>query len=174
MLGKISLIVVALLGLVALMALIGALLPKAHVARRRVPLHRSPEQVWALISDIDLYASWRPDLKRVVRLPEVEGRPCWREETRRGAITFERIDASPPARLVTRIADRTLPFGGTWTYAVDAAPDGSTLTITEEGEVYNPIFRFLSRFVFGHTATIDAYLKAVGRKLGENPSLEDA
>ena len=38
-------------------------------------------------------------------------------------------------------------------------------TITENGEVYNPIFRFLSRYVMGYTATMDRYLQAVQNKL---------
>jgi hypothetical protein len=42
---------------------------------------------------------------------------------------------------------------------------GSELRITEEGEVYNPIFRFVSRFIMGHTATIDSYLSAVRKRL---------
>jgi hypothetical protein len=40
--------------------------------------------------------------------------------------------------------------------------------ITENGEVYNPIFRFVSRFIMGHTATLDAYLKSLTTALGEN------
>jgi hypothetical protein len=64
----------------------------------------------------------------------------------------------PPSLVVTRIVGETLPFGGTWTYRIVPAPGGSDLTITEDGEVYNPIFRFMSRFVFGHFATIDAFL----------------
>jgi hypothetical protein len=67
---------------------------------------------------------------------------------------------------VTRIADPHLPFGGTWTYEVaPAVGGGSTLTITENGEVYNLVFRFISRFVMGYTATIDRYLEALRKKL---------
>jgi hypothetical protein len=78
-------------------------------------------------------------------------------------------------RLVTRIADPSLPFGGGWTFDLIAANDATpgapnastTLRITEDGEVYNPIFRFVSRFVMGHHATIDAYLRDVGTRLGD-------
>jgi hypothetical protein len=46
--------------------------------------------------------------------------------------------------------------------------DGATqVTITEKGTIPNPVFRFLSRFVFGYTATQDAYLRALGRAFGE-------
>jgi len=33
--------------------------------------------------------------------------------------------------------------------------------------VPNVLFRFMSRFVFGHTATMDTYLQALGRKFNE-------
>ncbi len=51
---------------------------------------------------------------------------------------------------------------------VRAAGDntGTRLTITENGEVYNPIFRFMSRFVFGHTATMDQFLSDLKKRVG--------
>jgi hypothetical protein len=65
--------------------------------------------------------------------------------------------------MVTRIADKTLTFGGAWTYELSPQGGGTRLVITEHGEVYNPLFRFMSRFVFGHTATLDRYLADLGR-----------
>ena len=41
------------------------------------------------------------------------------------------------------------------------------VTLTEAGEIYNPIFRFMARFVFGYSGTIEAYLKALHAKFGE-------
>jgi hypothetical protein len=58
-----------------------------------------------------------------------------------------------------------LPFGGTWVYEIVPEGDSCTLTITEHGKVYNPLFRFVSRFIMGHTATIDSYLAALNAKL---------
>jgi hypothetical protein len=57
-----------------------------------------------------------------------------------------------------KIADPDLPFGGTWTYTLTPAGTGTRLQITEEGAVHNVLFRFVSRFVIGHTASIDRYL----------------
>ena len=42
---------------------------------------------------------------------------------------------------------------------------GTRLTITEDGEVYNPLFRFVSRFIMGHTSSIDRYLADVQKAL---------
>ena len=78
--------------------------------------------------------------------------------------------AEPPRRWVTRIADTDVPFGGTWECLI--VPEGdnaSRVTIMERGFVSNPIFRFVSRFIMGHTASIDAYLRALGRHFGSEP-----
>jgi hypothetical protein len=76
-------------------------------------------------------------------------------------VPFEVVERQEPTKLVTRVKPGE-SFGGTWTYEI--ASDG-TLTITERGEVYNPVFRFLSRYVFGHTATIDAFLERLSARL---------
>ena len=79
----------------------------------------------------------------------------------------------PPRALVTRIADPKLPFGGTWTYEISSQADGgSLLRITEDGEIYNPIFRFASRFVLGYSRTQEQYLQALGARFGESVTLE--
>jgi len=46
-------------------------------------------------------------------------------------------------------------------------PQAAGLRIREVGEIYNPLFRFLARFFFGYTGTIDAYLKSMAKKFGE-------
>ena len=40
--------------------------------------------------------------------------------------------------------------------------------MTENGEVYNPIFRFMSKFFLSQTETIDTYMADLKRKLGES------
>ena len=70
-----------------------------------------------------------------------------------------------------QIADKKLPFGGTWTYEVSPEAGGARLRITEDGEIRNALFRFLSRFVFGYNATMDTYLRDLGRKFGETTAV---
>src|SRR5262249_18964758 len=94
-----------------------------------------------------------------------DGMPAWIEESNGMKIPmrFERMER--PALLVGRIDTDELAFGGTWTYHIVPAGAAATdLTITEDGEVRNPIFRFMSRFVFGHHATMDAFLEARKRR----------
>jgi len=125
-------IVTAVTLLVLIVTAIGALLPKAHIASRTARIAMPPDALHALI---------------VKTIAEPQEYP----------LRIERND--PPSLLVTRIAGENLPFGGTWTYRILPAAGGSDLTITEDGEVYNPIFRFMSRFVFGQYATMDAFIR---------------
>lgn len=148
-----------------LVTVLGAALPQGHVASRQVRLNASPYVVWKLITEVDAFPTWRPDVKRVERLPDRNGRVVWAEETSSGRITLAVDRIEPPRLLVVRIADPELPFGGTWTYELSAdPPGGTTLTITENGEVYNPIFRFMARYVFGHEATLATYVDAIQKK----------
>jgi len=160
-------IFVLLAGILILIALIGWVLPKEHTVTREGRFHQPPEAVWKAITDIEAMPSWRQDLKSVKRLPDQNGLPSWVETTDSGKLPFETVLSQPPSKLVVRIADPKLPFGGTWTYEITATSSGSILRIREDGEIYNPLFRFLSRFVFGYSGTIDTYLKSLSKKFGE-------
>lgn len=153
-----------LVGLVAGVAAVGFLLPVAHTARREQPLAAPPDVVWRVITDVGAFPSWRGDVTRVERMPDREGRTVWIEEGSAGRLPMAVEHSEPPRRLVTRI-EPGLPFGGTWTYEIAPAGAGSLLTITEDGEVYNPIFRFMSRFIFGHDGTLAAYMTAIDKKI---------
>jgi uncharacterized protein YndB with AHSA1/START domain len=162
---KVLLLAAAVLVLIAVViAAIGAMLPVQHVASRSAALAASPETVWRLITDVDGFPKWRPEVKSVERLPDRDGRAVWVEDTSSGRITLAVDRAEPPGLLVLRIADPDLPFGGTWTYELSPDGSGTVLRITENGEVYNPVFRFVSRFVFGHEGTIAGYLAALEKR----------
>lgn len=155
-----------IIGLVAIVAVVGAFLPESHVASRTVKFNQPPEQVWEAIAGFASAPEWR-DFKSMEQLPDRHGNQVWRETSDFGPVTYEVTEFDPPWKMVTVIADENLPFGGSWTYEVFSDGEGSTLTITENGEIYNLFFRFMARFLFGYTATIEGYLKALGKKFGE-------
>jgi uncharacterized protein YndB with AHSA1/START domain len=161
----ILLAVVTIVAALAVAALIGWRLPRSHRASREQVLAATPESIWVAITDAEAFPSWRTDVKTVQRLPDREGRRAWVEDGGSGKITFvvERSDA--PRLLVTRIADPDLPFGGTWTYEITPVAQGAQLRITEDGEIYNPLFRFMARFIFGYEATMASYFAALETKL---------
>jgi uncharacterized protein YndB with AHSA1/START domain len=161
-------------GLIVLIAgaatLIGLLLPRDHVASTTTVIAAPAENVWDALANVADYPRWRPDVRSVDVL-STEGALRWREQTQHGAITFERSEEHRPRRLVARIADETLPFGGAWTYELASEAPGTRLTITERGYVTNPIFRFMARFVFGHHRTQEDFLRALGQRFGHDVTL---
>jgi hypothetical protein len=82
-------------------------------------------------------------------------------------MTYELLAINPPHSIERRIATPNLPYSGSWTFVLTPASNGTDVRITEDGEVYNPIFRFVTRFIMGETATIDAYLRAMGKATGQ-------
>jgi len=129
--------------LVVVIAVVGAMLPRTHRASRTLRVKRSPADVWPVVM-----------------------------QTAQGSsVPVDILESDPPHRLVTRVTEAEKNFGGTWTIAIAPAPGGSDVTIAEDGWVANPIFRFVSRIVIGHHATMDGLLKQVAKTLNEEPAL---
>ena len=132
-----------LAALVAVMAAVGSMLPRSHKASRTLRVKRAPADVWSAVT----------------------------AATGASSVPVDVVESQPPFRLVTRVKESETMFGGTWTIAIVAEPQGSALTITEDGWVGNPIFRFMSRVVIGHHATLDGILKQVAKALNEDAVL---
>lgn len=169
-LGIVGILVV----IVLLVVVVGYMLPKAHVALMSARYAAPPDTIWKSLTDVRSFPQWRKDVSRVELLPDENGQFGWREHGKQDAISYRVETREPSRRLVTRIADKTLPFGGTWTYELTPDGTGTRLTITEHGEVYNPIFRFVSRFFMGYTGTMRGVLESLGTKHGETVTPVDA
>jgi uncharacterized protein YndB with AHSA1/START domain len=158
---------VVLVAIVVVTITVGALLPRDHVSAMSVRVAATPDMVWSAIADPSGFPGWRSDVQRVELLPPSATGPSWREHGEHGAISYVVETSEPPHRLVTRITDESLPFGGRWEYTLDpSGGNATTVTIVERGWVSNPLFRFVSRFIMGQAATIDAYLRALGHHFG--------
>jgi len=164
----------SLAALVALCAAIGAALPKRHVAKRTAVIGKSAAEIWTTITDFTSAPSWREDVERVELLAPREGRTVFRETTDQGPVLFEVVEMAAPARMVVRVADPDLPFSGAWTYSLAQEGQRTRITIVEDGEVHNPIFRLMSTLFFDHATTLEKYLRALGRRHGEDVVVEVA
>ena len=160
-------VVVALVLLVGIMALIGSRLPKNHVASRSIFLRKSPQDVYAVIRDFASMSKWRSDVKQVDVEAQPGGPVHFSEDSKHGRVNYELIEDIPNQRMVTKIRDKDLGYGGQWTYTLAAENSGTRLTIREDGEVSNVLFRFMSRYIFGQTSTIDSYLTSLAKHFGE-------
>jgi hypothetical protein len=164
------LIVGGLVFLAVVAAVIGAMLPRDHRATRQARYRQKPEAIYSTLAGPP---EWRRDIKAFGSLPDSNGRKQWWEQDKEGhKITYELVEDQMPTRRVTRIAQKGLPFGGTWTIEISPAPEGSTVRITEDGEIYNVVFRFVARFFLGYTSTIEGYLRDLGNHFGEAVAIE--
>lgn len=162
--------IAVVVGIPLVLAAIGLSLPRGHVNTRTVRLARSPQDVWDVISDFAGAAAWRTELKRVELRPPVDGKPSFVEHGKHGTMPFVVEELVAPQRLVVRILDAGLAFGGCWILEVAPDGDGARLTITEDGFIKNPIFRTLARTVYSTSSTIEQYLRGLGTHLGETVS----
>ena len=147
--------------------LIGALTEREHTATVVRQYRQKPEEVWAVITRFAEMASWRDGVREVEILEPVDGKLCVREQTKFGPFTYVVELEDPPHKLVTRIADEDLGFGGTWTYELAEVGGGTQLKITEDGFVDNLFFRFMARWVFGYERTMRAYHDSLAAKFTE-------
>lgn len=164
--------VVGIIAAVGFVAAVGAMLPRGHSATRSARYVATPEAVWAVITDFPSHPTWRPGLKSIERLPDRSGHPTWKETSGWGDVMPVEIEVfEPPRRMVGRIVDDGLPFGGTWTYEIVPEAGGCRVRVTEDGFVKSVIFRYISR-TMGYTGTMEKYLEALGRRLGDETRTE--
>ena len=163
---KILLVVAgAMIVIIVLVVALGYLLPRHHVATRAAVYHATPDQLYVYIAGPQ---NWRPDVLHSEFGNGPNGQRILRESTRDGSnMTYEITSATPPVSLTRRIIGKNLPFDGSWTYTLSTSPSGTSVRITEDANIYNPVFRFMSRFVLGYTGTMDKYLQALGRATGQ-------
>lgn len=151
--------------------LVGLFLPRGHVVTRTITLSQPPDTIWQAITDFHATPSWRPNVTRIEQRPAQQGLAVWREHYQDGdTLTLATMESVAPARLVREIADPDLPFSGRWVYEIAPAEGGSRVTITEHGDVPNPVFRIVSQLFMDQNAAIDQYLRDLGRKFGEPAS----
>ena len=141
-------IAAGLVGLVVLLNLVGLLLPRNHLAARKATFAKPPEPVWDAMTTLSAEFAKKENLPMEV---EVDDRP---------------------RRKVTRIVDTKLPFGGRWTYELEARGDATTLTITEAGFVKLPMLRIFT--TLAPNATKTKFLRALGDRLGSPAVVEPA
>jgi hypothetical protein len=158
--------------LVASAFAIGFVVPREHTASRAAVYQQPPAAIWEAITRFEDFPRWRSGLEGVRAHQTSSGTRAWVETSSFGDLPLEVVEEEAEQKLVLRIASADLPFGGTWTYLLEPAGEGTRLTITEHGFIDNALFRFMARFVFGYTKTIEDYLLDLGRKFGQEVALE--
>lgn len=141
--------------------------PEEHTASVTTELGASPDRVWAVITDYVGMAAWWDQVKAVEEGTLPDGtRVTWNTGADGERIGFVTVDEAPPRRLVRRIVDTGLPFGGEWIFELEPAEGNQTrLTLTERGFIRPPIFRAFAGIFMDQKGTMKSYLAALKQKL---------
>ena len=147
---------VGLLGVaVAGLAIYGSTQPRDHVASITVQLDRPPAEIFAIVEDVGSYPCWRTGVSKV---DVVSNDPLRFVEYIDGeGVTYEVAERIKGRKLVSRIADEDLPYGGTWTYELSESDSGTALTITERGFVDGLVMRGMASLLMDPRASIAQY-----------------
>lgn len=153
-------------GAAAIVYAVGAMLPRAHVARAEALIPAPPERVAALVRDVGAQPRWRSGVTAIEAVERRADGVRYVERQGSDAIAFELVEETPGARFRSTIADPDLPFGGHWTIVLAPEAAGTRVRIEENGEVRDPAYRFFAALVFGHEGTMKAYLADMARAFG--------
>lgn len=134
-------LVVCLLGALAAMTVLGLALPREHTASVYAFIKAEPDAIFDAVVDLQNTSDIKTHVTKELR---------------------------PKLRVTEIVESPGAAFGGTWTVVIEPTDEGGKLTITENGRVYNPLFRFLSRFTFGHDATAKQFIATLRKRLEKN------
>lgn len=164
----------AFVALVLLVLVVGLLLPAEHRASRTLVTKQQPQIIWDAINDHEKEPNWRADVASVTSLGERDGKPIWQENYKDGnQVALMTTEFTPPNRMVRELTDLEGPFSGRWEIDIALTPEGAKVKITEIGKVSNPFFRFVSKYVIGHTTFMERYLTGLAGKFGEPAQITD-
>jgi len=165
-------IVLGTLAALALVLFAGrSMVAREHSATSTIVLKAPPEKVFEAITDWRNHTTWRKEVTSVEELPGGGG---WVETSRFGRLPLRIEKSEPPRLFVGRIADDSLPYGGTWTHRLERTAEGGTrLATTEDGFIGPAPFRLITKLFFGYHRTLNAYQRALAAKFGETAAPHD-
>lgn len=140
----------ALVLLVALVFLIGWLLPATREGRAETVIAATPGRVLAVIADVEAQRDWRA-VGQVTRTAE-----GWQEVTPRETISFVAEDMTE-TRIRLRFAS-SAGYTGAWEAVLEPVAGGTRIAVVERATVPSPVGRILSRLMFDPGAFATTYL----------------
>ena len=144
----------------------GLATPRAHTVSKSALLSASVNEVWHTIRTVSAFPAWRSDIDDVELVDTAQSQVRWREMSTRRSMLLGIVTEDAPHQLVVRILDDDLPFSGEWEWTLRAEGASTHVTITERGEIGNPIFRLIGTYFIGHTKMIERVLHDLARKHG--------
>lgn len=162
-------IIITLLGLLfvlfGVLGILGSRLPETHVASQTAEIGAPAQTVFGWIERVEEMPAWVPEITKVDRLADVDGKPVYLQKMGRNSFVTMTTRFEPPLRITRDIADDHGPFSGTWDHVIEPASEGACrLTLTETGTVKSPIPRAIMHYFIGEDFYLKKFLGHVQRK----------
>src|ERR1041385_1263241 len=148
---------VVLIALMVIMMLLGRMLPVKHTASQSKLFISSCNEVWNVVTDVTHWKSWLSDLKDL----SITNDSTFVAD----GVEYAISNSVPGVSFTTTIITKDLPYGGMWHYVFEKEGEGCRLTVTEIGEVYNPMFRFMSKYIFGHDGSLRKFMEVLSKHI---------
>lgn len=136
------------LGIPAVMIIVGLLLPERYEIRLTVARNRSPQDVWSALLDYQANPLVGKLRKKSEPLPDVNGLPSWIEDMGSTQIIVVTLESAAPSRLRRKFTDSVVPMTSDSEITLEAADDGCRATATsviviKSGTWHVPFFRVM-------------------------------
>lgn len=158
-------VLIALFSLVALILLIGMLLPTERMETRCITYTASPREVYNVLTNNSDY-SYRSDLQKVIILEKCGDMEIWDEVARNGNIIRFKTVKKVPYSLYEFEIIQASGFTGHWIGELMETETGGTLfTSTEVIRMKNPFLKVASRLFFDMGKFMETYQNDLKKKL---------
>ena len=158
--------IISLILVILLVWFIGGRLPQRHEVMVSANIDANIQSVWRLLNDFKAYPEWRPSITQVQRMPDYQGNEVWQESDRHGNdVAYATIESVSNQRITRRIVTKDLPYAGQWILELSPTSTGCRLNITEQGEIYNVLYKIIGKYIIGYDASIKRFIADVETRL---------
>jgi len=162
----ISLIVILILITVFIIMIVSKLVSEQYEASSMAYYNCDLKKLWDLVTDSANQAAWRTAIIRVEKLSDISGRNIWKEFNSNGQVMkIETSEYSPMRRLVRRLINENQDGEIIWIYDFAEVGEVSTLTVSEQGKMLNPILKLISKFNSSKSEVLNMYFQDIANEL---------
>jgi uncharacterized protein YndB with AHSA1/START domain len=161
-------LLIAIVALGAIVFVVGLMIPAEDETVVSITLAAPPHVVWQVLTDYAALGSWQPQYARTELTTSRSGsQPArWRAVFKDGyVVNFEETEYDAPRRLVNKIADKNLPFGGSWTMVLTPVQEGTHLTLISKAELPNPFLRIAAKLLARPRPILENVLHELKKKV---------
>lgn len=155
--------VLSLLAIIAIIFIIGLLLPSKREFVKHAELKSPPEKIFHVVTAVEDQTSWRNDVQKI----KIIGPNTWTEIPKKGiSITF-RIRQKVENRLFEIEIIEPKSFNGSWIGTFEETTTGTKVVFREVVVIKNPFFRVWSSIFLDLDKVMEVYISNLKTKLGE-------